>query len=269
MRFYDLDIDVKNYAKRIIDAGNPIPADIESVSDFIKGLKAYNMYYSLIDAWFLRSAQNAGRGTTVYGFKKSNGTIVNGGIWQSDGIECDATLSRYISVNLQPNTVNTICAFSIGRSFNPMPGFTNGYPHHLCLASSRGWQDNQYAIYSDGNNGNSWTIANSATLYRTSTYTRMLRGLFEVGRYSININSGSTATVTSPEPKTPFSCDRILFGARIANYGGGPVVETGAGSFGVGFHGTHIAEFLFDSPIDNTIFYNLFKSTAGKGLGLP
>lgn len=265
MRFYDLDIDVKNYAKRIIDAGNSIPADIESVSDFIKGLKAYNMYYSLIDAWFLRSSQNAGRGTTVYGFKKFNGTIINGGVWQSDGIECNVAFSRYIDVRLQPNTVNTICAFSVARSFSPMPGFTSGYPHQLALSSSS-YLNGQYAIYSDGNSGNSWTIANSATLYRTSTYTRMLRGLFQTGRHSININSGSTATVTSPAPQTPLSYDRVIFGGRWFN---ASTAQASGGSFGVGFHGTHIAEFIFDSPIDNTIFYTLFKSTVGKGLSLP
>jgi hypothetical protein len=265
MRFYDLDIDVKNYAKRIIDGGNPIPSDIEAVSDFVKGLKAYNIYYSLIDAWFLRKAQNAGQGTTVYGFKKYNGIIVNGGIWQSDGIECDVAFSRYIDVRLQPNTVNTICAFSVGRSFAPMPNFTNGYPHHLAL-SSTSYVNGQYAIYSNGNNGNSWTIADSATLNMTSTYTRMLRGLFQTGRHSININSGATATVTSPAPQTPLFYDRIIFGGRWFNAN---TIQASGGSFGVGFHGTHTAEFLFDSEIDNVIFYNLFKSTVGRGLVLP
>ena len=263
MRFYDLDIDVKNYVKRIMDAGNPIPADIKAVSDFIKGLKASNMYYSLIDAWFLRSNQNAGAGSTVYGFKKFNGTIVNGGIWQSDGIECNVAFSRYIDVRLQSNIVNTICAFSVARSLSPMPGFTSGYPHQLSLTSSS-YINGQYAIYSEGTNGSSWTLANSATLNRTSTYTRMLRGLFQTGRHSININSGAVATVTSPAPQTPLSYDRIVFGGRWAN-----LVEASGGLYGVSFHGTHIAEFIFDSEIDNTIFYNLFKSTIGRGLSLP
>ena len=265
MRFYDLDIDVKNYAKRIVDAGYKCPADINSVSDFVKGLKASNMYYSLIDAWFLSANQNAGAGTTVYGFKKFNGTIVNGGIWQSDGIECNAAFSRYIDVRLQPNTVNTICAFSVARSTSLMPGFTSGYPHQLALSSSN-YLNGQYSIYSDGNSGNSWTIANSATLYRSPTYTRMLRGLFQTGRHSININSGATATVTSPAPQTPLSYDRVVFGGRWFN---DSTVQASGGVFGLGFHGTHIAEFLFDSEIDNTIFYNLFKSTVGRGLALP
>lgn len=268
MRFYDLDIDAKNYAKRIIDGGNPIPSDIEAVSEFIKGLKVYNIYYSLIDAWFLRKAQNAGQGTTVYGFKKYNGTIVNGGIWQSDGIECDATFSRYIDVRLQPNTVNTICAFSVARSFAPMPNFTDGYPHQLALTSAGGYQLGQYAIFSRGVNGNSWTnLGDVGTLNQTSTYTRMLRGLWEPGRYSININAGATATNTAYNPGTLFY-DRVVFGARWANFGS-PIIQAGGGLNGVGFHGTHIAEFLFDSPIDNTIFYNLFKSTVGRGLALP
>lgn len=265
MRFYDLDIDVKNYTKRIMDAGYRCPPDINSVSDFVKGLKANNMYYSLIDAWFLRSAQNAGRGTTVYGLKRFNGTIVNGGVWQSDGIECDAAFSRYIDVRLQSGIVNTICAFSVARSFSPMPGFTSGYPHQLSLTASS-YLNGQYAIYSDGNNGNSWTIANSATLYRTSTYTRMLRGVFSSSEYSININSGATATITNPVPVTPLNYDRVIFGGRWYN---SSLVNASGGLYGVGFHGTHIAEFLFDSPIDNVIFYNLFKSTVGRGLTLP
>ena len=59
MRFYDLDIDVKNYAKRIIDAGNPIPPDINSVSDFIKGLKTLNIWNSVEEIWLFRREQNA------------------------------------------------------------------------------------------------------------------------------------------------------------------------------------------------------------------
>ena len=87
MRFYDLDIDVKNYAKRIIDAGYKCPADINSVSDFVKGLKAYNLWGNLI-CWPSRANQNAGSGTTVYSLGKLiyNGTMVNSPTWQSNGI---------------------------------------------------------------------------------------------------------------------------------------------------------------------------------------
>jgi hypothetical protein len=94
----------------------------------------------------------------------------------------------------------------------------------------------------------------------------MLRGLFQTGRHSININSGATATVTSPAPQTPLFYDRIIFGGRWFNAN---TIQASGGSFGVGFHGTHTAEFLFDSEIDNVIFYNLFKSTVGRGLVLP
>lgn len=263
MKFYDLDIDVKNYVKRIIDAGNPIPADIQAVSDFIKGLKAYNIYYSLIDAWFLRGTQNAGRGTTVYGFKKFNGTIINGGIWQSDGIECIPT--RYIDVRLQFNIVNTICAFSVARSFAPMPGFTSGFPHQLALSGNSYTVGNQYAIYSRGSNGNSWNMSADAALDRTSTYTRVLRGLWTPDSHSISINGGTIVRSTSTPLPGINTHDRIIFGGRWSSN----TVEAAGGSFGVGFRGTHIAEFIFDSPIDNTIFYNLFKSTVGRGLALP
>jgi hypothetical protein len=82
MRFYDLDIDVKNYAKRIIDAGYKCPSDINSVSDFVKGLKAYNLYDTLIDFYLLAGDQNAGSGSTVFSFKGNyNGTMINNPVW--------------------------------------------------------------------------------------------------------------------------------------------------------------------------------------------
>jgi hypothetical protein len=82
MRFYDLDIDVKNYAKRIVDAGYKCPDDINSVSDFVKGLKSYNLYDQLIDFYLLAGNQNAGTGSTVFSFKGNyNGTMINGPVW--------------------------------------------------------------------------------------------------------------------------------------------------------------------------------------------
>lgn len=88
MRFYDLDIDVKNYAKRIIDAGYKCPTDINSVSDFVKGLKILNIWGDILDGWIMRSNQNAGSGNTVYALKDNfkNGTLENGGTWTSNGI---------------------------------------------------------------------------------------------------------------------------------------------------------------------------------------
>ena len=38
-RYYDIDVDAKAYANRIVKAGGRIPSDIGSVSDFIRRLK--------------------------------------------------------------------------------------------------------------------------------------------------------------------------------------------------------------------------------------
>ena len=101
MRFYDLDIDVKNYAKRIIDAGNPIPPDINSVSDFIKGLKTLNIWNSVEEIWLFRREQNAGRGSILYALKNNlyNGTLSNT-IWINNGLHfninnASVTMSNY------------------------------------------------------------------------------------------------------------------------------------------------------------------------------
>ena len=69
MRFYDLDIDVKNYAKRIIDAGYKCPVDINSVSDFVKGLKLLNIWNSVEEIWLFRKEQNSGTGSILYALK--------------------------------------------------------------------------------------------------------------------------------------------------------------------------------------------------------
>ena len=41
-RYYDIDVDAKAYANRIVKAGGRIPSDIGSVSDFIRKLKQNN-----------------------------------------------------------------------------------------------------------------------------------------------------------------------------------------------------------------------------------
>jgi hypothetical protein len=112
MRFYDLDIDVKNYAKRIMDAGYKCPADINSVSDFVKGLKASNLYYNVADMWFLRSNQNINSGNTLYSLKNISNTctLVNNPTRDDNGIKTLKATSQYLSI-ITPEILDnfTIC----------------------------------------------------------------------------------------------------------------------------------------------------------------
>ena len=68
-RYYDIDVDAKAYANRIVKAGGRIPSDIVSVSDFIKKLKINNLWIDILDVWLMRKDHNIGTGTTVYALK--------------------------------------------------------------------------------------------------------------------------------------------------------------------------------------------------------
>lgn len=117
MRFYDLDIDVKNYAKRIIDAGYKCPADINSVSDFVKGLKTYNLWGNVI-LWPLRANQNAGTGLTAYslgGLGTYNGTLVNGPTWQANGVNFIRANNTHITTPLNVQNLRRFTALVVAN----------------------------------------------------------------------------------------------------------------------------------------------------------
>jgi len=88
MKYYKLDRDTKAYLKRMAVDGIKTPADIYSVNDFIVGLKDYSIWGDILDAWIMRSDQNAGTGSRVYSLKDNryNGTLENGGTWTANGI---------------------------------------------------------------------------------------------------------------------------------------------------------------------------------------
>jgi hypothetical protein len=62
--------------------------DVWNLQQFVKGVKALGLWDDMV-CWPLRSAQNAGTGTTAYslgGLGTFNGTLVGGPAWTADGI---------------------------------------------------------------------------------------------------------------------------------------------------------------------------------------
>jgi len=63
-------------------------ADRAAINHFVKGIKRLGLWDDMV-CWPLRSAQNAGTGSTAYslgGLGTYNGTLVNGPTWGSDGV---------------------------------------------------------------------------------------------------------------------------------------------------------------------------------------
>ena len=65
------------------------------INSFVKGVKSLGLYNNMV-CWPLRSAQNAGTGTTAYslgGLGTYNGTLTNGPTWGTDGVTFSPTNS--------------------------------------------------------------------------------------------------------------------------------------------------------------------------------
>jgi hypothetical protein len=71
------------------------------INTFVVGVKALGLYNNMV-SWPLRSAQNAGTGTTAYslgGLGTFNGTLTNGPTWGADGVDFDGTNDHILTGN--------------------------------------------------------------------------------------------------------------------------------------------------------------------------
>jgi hypothetical protein len=83
--------------------------DVWNIQKFVQGVKTLGLWDDMV-CWPLRSAQNAGAGTTAYslgGLGAFNGTLVNGPTWGVDGVNfnvsnCNITVTANFS---QPLTI--------------------------------------------------------------------------------------------------------------------------------------------------------------------
>jgi hypothetical protein len=76
--------------------------DRAAINHFVKGIKRLGLWSDMV-CWPLRSAQNAGTGSTAYslgGLGAYNGTLVNGPTWGADGVSFTAANSHRITTNL-------------------------------------------------------------------------------------------------------------------------------------------------------------------------
>lgn len=264
MRFYDLDIDVKNYAKRIVDAGYKCPADINSVSDFVKGLKILNLWGTIV-FWPLRSNQNAGSGTRVYSLGGSgvydgamNGTIS----WQPNGIfypndnthkwistaftmAFDSANSSFAVGALTP-TASTYRRYIGAPSVPASPLTVNVPANTTTLLGINSWSESVSSdiIFSNRDLstfnwlGVSWNYATSTNNVNgqvNSTFGTVSRNSSTTGKRGWTIGGGQHVT------------DNFTGTMSIAIYF--PIIDV--------------------SQADKLLLYNLYKSTLGKGLNLP
>ena len=282
-RYYDIDVDAKAYANRIVKAGGRIPSDIVSVSDFIRKLKINGLWIDLVDCWLMRSIHNIGTGTTLYSLKNNsfNATLTNGPTWETSGINfssanCGAFFYNFSNLTLGDGyTISYIPAFlskTASTAYFTIVGFTNAE-----ISTSVDSSPVQSRIYFDATSHNitidlqegSATAAAEirefpnmiSSNYHMLTFSQQCFGSYTKLMYR-NGTSKTIYTNNSGSPKlndflanTATTSDRTS--AAFKNYGS---VFTGLKNSATFLHKRAL------TAAEHVIFYNIVKSTIGKGV---
>jgi hypothetical protein len=233
------------------------------INAFVKGVKALGLYNNMV-AWPLRSAQNAGTGTTAYslgGLGTFDGTLTNGPTWGTDGITFDAN-NKLISISSSlGNTIRSgfCCKLSPSNSFN-----------QVLIEFTTGIVSGSYFIFRfNGQTG--FGVAGPVL-----TLTRNL----------VNSSNGSDSRSIN---LTSFECFSGSFGAsndRVCINGATAISGNRTGLDTYNPTGTIAVNQLYGNSTNmtgafNAIFsveitenqhsslYTLYKNTLGTGLGLP
>jgi hypothetical protein len=282
-RYYDIDVDAKAYANRIVKAGGRIPSDIGSVSDFIKKLKINGLWIDLVDCWLMRSIHNVGTGTTLYSLKNNqfNATLTNGPTWESSGINFSSANSAAFFYNFSNltlgdgYTISYIPAFlskTASAAYFGIVGFTNAE-----ISTAQDGSPIQSRIYFDATShnitidlqeGSAFAAAEIrefpnmiSSNYHMLTFSQQCFGSYTKLMYR-NGTSKTIYTNNSGSPKlndfrsgTFTTIDRTS--AVFKNYGS---VFTGLKNSATFLHKRAL------TAAEHVIFYNIVKSTIGKGV---
>jgi hypothetical protein len=257
MKYYKLDRDTKAYLKRMAVDGIKTPTDIYSVNDFVVGLKDINAWQNITEIFLMRSNQNAGAGTKIYGLKKSNATM-NSAVWQPNGVK------------ITTSNVQTITLFN---SFS-CPSLIS-----VALVS------NQYN--NDGYNLLESNIAGSViqSLFLNAHWASQGRYFgcvpanplsdYSCGQYSLqngiyNDNSRKFITFQRLEENTYPSIHRdgTIQNGQTQGSNTRSFREITISNVSVTKNGEY-ALYVFADSIDLNNIRSVYKTTAGKGLGLP
>jgi hypothetical protein len=255
MKFYDIDIDVKNYVKRIMDAGYQCPSDINSVSDFVKGLKIINAWQNITEIFLMRSNQNAGAGTTIYGLKKSNATM-NSAVWQPNGVKITTSNVQTITLFNSFSCPSLISVALVCNQYN-----NDGYDLLLSDTPVRAglFLNSHWAA---GGRYFGCVPANPIGNYNCGRYS------LQNGLYDDNSRKFITFQRLSENSYPSIHRDGTIQDGGTEGSVTASFREINISNVSITKNGEY-ALYVFADSIDLNNIRNIYKTTAGKGLGLP
>jgi hypothetical protein len=238
------------------------------INAFVKGVKDLGLYSSMV-SWPLRSAQNAGTGTTAYslgGLQISNATLTGAG-WTSEGVSFSGN-TQYMSsdlTNIAKDATLFISAKGDGSNYATFPWFGGVY-HPTSYATSS-------LALGNSNSGSNVALGVGivGSYQKTSDISSGLSGASSFvalsGSYKrntvFNVRNLSTSTVGTQATSLAddaTTLTKMLLNGRW-NGTGGEQGKPMTSSF-----------FAIITPNCDSIissFHTLYKTTIGTGLGLP
>jgi hypothetical protein len=239
--------------------------DRAAINFFVKGIKNLGLYDDMV-CWPLRSAQNAGTGSTAYslgGLGTFNGTLVNGPTWGADGVNFADETSQKITTGLIPALDHCIFAATQcnaeGANVNVVAGtrpIANDFSTHSGWSLGQSWSGVfRLPIWSpDGTLDNIGPAAITNGSFNTLYGRLSFSGATKVT--GVTLNAG-TETVASGARGTAIMATLTL---------GSENNESTTSSLG----GALPFFALFNvASLNNAALRDLYKTTLGQGLGLP
>jgi hypothetical protein len=255
-RYYDIDVDAKAYANRIVKAGGRIPSDIVNVSDFIKKLKINNLWIDILDVWLMRKEHNIGTGTTVYALKNDiyNATMSSASmVWDNTGIIKNVS-TQNISARLESSggrIDRTLIAVSKTSSAqNPVLSYGTLSATRFALKTEINSDRLSLDAYNGSTNDN-FGITSAVGIFNQLAASYNTNTLL----FKANNSTPTTSNISMSFAPSSF----VTFGDWFPR---GAALGLSTTSFGL------ISDRAFSSAQIDT-FYSIVKSTIGKGLGLP
>jgi hypothetical protein len=243
--------ETEKYVKRVKNAGKILdPFSVVDIDNFIGGCKDLDIWNSMV-CWPLRSTQNTGTNSALSlgGLFSSEMTIANGSTWNPNGI--------VLSDN----------SYAIGPTYNVINGgfaifarkqSVNFGQQHLRAIGD--YLTNGLRVFWSDQNGNTRISA----AQQGGVYDHVVVSLEEKTIEFIYTNvGGENGTKTSRIDQNTYSSTDTIVSYNTNIYGFTQASTIWRGNIHIYVH--------FDVLPSERInaFYDLYKTTLGKGLGLP